>query len=600
MTTRQLLRKALFSTIVLAPSLVLASSAAWAQQKPGKPVADAKIDGTLVATIEASEQKSARGMSAPSVLARAKTLTVGRSGLVAVDLTAETDAEELAREVTSFGCTSAVAYGHVVSAQCPVAALRGIGMSSNVNFVHGALSSRRTGRVGGQGDKAMRANVVRAALPTAGAGVTVGVLSDSYDCLGGAAREIAANELPADVKVLKEGPCPASDEGRAMMQIINDVAPLAPQAFYSAFYGQADFAQGITSLKDAGAAVIVDDIAYFAEPFFQDGIVAQAIDDVVAAGAAYFSAAGNEGRKSYEQTFRPSGQTEPFYGGVLHDFDPGTGVDVWQSVTLPAGTTYLSFQWNDRYRSASGAPGSASDYDIFLCPAPSFSGCITAADSNQGADPIEVLGVINQTASPLTVYIALSRYSGASDNLLKYIAYNTGFVINEFDTASSALAGHPNAEGAEAVGAAACFETPLAGVNPALLEPYSSAGGTPIYFDRAGNAVAPIVRQKPEIVAPDGVNTTFFGQDISQDSDGYPNFFGTSAAAPHAAAVAALMKGAKPSTDPAEIYATLEATALDMGAPGVDFSSGHGFVRADAAVSRLLSPVVAARSAARQ
>ena len=57
--------------------------------------------------------------------------------------------------------------------------------------------------------------------------------------------------------------------------------------------------------------MIVDDIIYFAEPFFSDGVVAQAVDDVAAAGVAYFSSAGNRsGTQGYVSDFRPVSRTE--------------------------------------------------------------------------------------------------------------------------------------------------------------------------------------------------------------------------------------------------------------------------------------------------
>ena len=40
--------------------------------------------------------------------------------------------------------------------------------------------------------------------------------------------------------------------------------------------------------------MIVDDVTYFEEPFFQDGPVAVAVNEVTAAGVTYFSAAGND------------------------------------------------------------------------------------------------------------------------------------------------------------------------------------------------------------------------------------------------------------------------------------------------------------------
>ena len=137
---------------------------------------------------------------------------------------------------------------------------------------------------------------------------------------------------------------------------------------------------------------------------------------------------------------------------------------------------------------------------------------------------------------------------------------------------------------ARAVGAAFYAETPAFGQDPPLLEPFSSAGPQGIYFDILGSPLpTPEIRQKPEIVAPDGTNTTFFGIDTPDDADTFPNFFGTSAAAPHAAAVAALMLEADPSLTPNDIYQALQDTAIDMLSPGFDYDSGFGLIDAVAA-----------------
>jgi subtilisin family serine protease len=140
------------------------------------------------------------------------------------------------------------------------------------------------------------------------------------------------------------------------------------------------------------------------------------------------------------------------------------------------------------------------------------------------------------------------------------------------------------------------------------LEQFSSAGGDPILFDTQGKRLAtPQIRNKPDLVAPDGVDNTFLGflqPPVStsiaecQNNSAFPSFFGTSAAAPHAGAVAALLLQARPTATPAQIYTALRTTTLDMGSAGFDFDTGYGFIQADAALDELAGAVAGAGSAA--
>ena len=246
--------------------------------------------------------------------------------------------------------------------------------------------------------------VARSTFDVDGSGVTVGALSDSYDNLGAAAGDVATGDLPGmgnplgnttPVNVLEELPGDGIDEGRAMLQLVHDVAPGADLAFHTAFLGQADFANGIIELAATGSDVIVDDVIYFAEPMFQDGIIAQAVDKVVADGAAYFSSAGNNARDSYESAFTPSGAVIPGIG-EFHDFDPGAGVDVLQSITIPVGAQFiLSFQWDSPFFSVSGGAGSPNDLDIFLLDESGTNILTGSAFNNIGNDPVEVFGFVN-------------------------------------------------------------------------------------------------------------------------------------------------------------------------------------------------------------
>ena len=584
-----------------------------------------RVDGKLLqlshehAAWQAQVGAAVRGAFKPS---KSRMRIRGLNNVV-VDATAQGNVQDLEDDLGSLGCTIVSVHQRMVSASCLIAAINEMAPLKSLNFVRPALFTTNSGAVTSQGDAAMRADIARPTYAVDGSGIIVGTLSDSYNCLGGAAADVASGDLPAAIYVLDDTVCPATDEGRGLMQLIADVAPGAGQAFHTATNGEADFANGIIELNTvAGSNVIVDDLTYFAEPMFQDGVIAQAVDTVKAAGVAYFTSAGNVRRDSYQATFNPSGVTEGFLGGTLHDFDPGSGTDVYQTVTLRGGDldTVFSFQWDEPYFKVSGAPGSASDYDIFIClddtqPVNALNCPGFSANANVGSDPIEVLGG-TVSGGNLTAYLAISRFSGASNNLLKIVAFGgSTFSFNEWNTASASIFGHSNAAGAEAVGAVFYYNSPAFGTTTPILNGYSSAGGTPILFDTAGNPTS-IIRRKPEISAPDGTNTTFFGFDIADPGDGsdldtFPNLFGTSAAAPHAAGVAALMLeavGGPGSLTPDEIHAGLESTAIDITRrspevlppvdPGVnnlpagfDLDSGYGLIQADAAVgSVLLTP----------
>src|SRR5207253_630121 len=115
--------------------------------------------------------------------------------------------------------------------------------------------------------------------------------------------------------------------------------------------------------------------------------------------------------------------------------------------------------------------------------------------------------------------------------------------------------------------AAVCAECIFPSVFSATnkVETFSSDGPRRIFFSESGSAITPgnfssnggTVLQKPDVAAADGVSVTGAG--------GFPvHFYGTSAAAPHAAAIAALIRSANPSLTPAEIRTALTSTAIDI------------------------------------
>jgi VCBS repeat-containing protein len=552
-------------------------------------------------------------------------LVTSSHGKVLIDAVAAGDVNLLVEDLKKLGLQNFSSYGSVVSGMLPIARVNRLVSLGTLRSVSAALKPlTSTGLITSEGVQALQADLVHQNGIT-GSGVMVGVLSDSYDQQGDATNDQLNNELPTAITVLDDNAecqdtefpfpvIPCTDEGRAMLQILYDVAPGAALAFHTAFGGKANFASGIEELAAAGADVIVDDVMYFAEPWFQDGIIAQAVDNVYGQGVAYFSAAGNFARKSYASPFVPSGERlivqggplcpficEDIDRGELHDFDPAPGnkIDYTQRITIPPGRYFIiALQWDQPF----GA--SQSDYDLYLVDQNSVIVASSIDDNIQLGDPFEVIAYQNtDTSASVSLDIMVTHFDGPQAGRFKYIIYGgegfAGPVTEEFPTNSPTLAGHANAVGAEAVGAAFYQETPEFGGTPPLLEFFSSAGGTPILFDTGGERfLEPVTRLKPEVVGIDGVSTTFFGRTYESSGPGpwaddgpAPNFYGTSAAAPHIAAVAALMLERNPNLAPTDIYNTLESTTVDMGPTGFDFDTGFGLVDAAAAVAALQSPV---------
>ncbi len=301
---------------------------------------------------------------------------------------------------------------------------------------------------------------------------------------------------------------------------------------------------------------------------FEDGVIARAIDTAAARGVAYFSAAGNEARHSYQAKFRPSGRNG--LSGMRHDFSRGGPVADLQRMTAPPGTiALLAVDWDQPSFSANGVNGAQSDIDalFYYSDGSPVDTCTDEATQvvcqmpgiaeNIDGDAVELPVLVNLSDREVHVKLSIELASGPAPGQIKYVWYDLGSAslsVDELDSGGSTVVGHPNAAGAEAVGATAWYQTkawssPLRpNCVPACLDSFSSSGGTPILFDAQGRPLGqPSVRLKPGLIGPDGVNTSFYqatlGFDVpgSSEDDEFPNFFGTSAAAPHVAAVAALL-----------------------------------------------------------
>jgi subtilisin family serine protease len=519
------------------------------------------------------------------------------------------------------------------------------------------------GGVVSEGDRQLEAARARNDFGVNGSGVTVGILSDSFNQWKGApaseASDVATGDLPGPgnpcglerpVKVVtpfipgaypEPGEEPenppeegeeGADEGRAMAQIVHDLAPGADIDFASAFNGELAFAKGIRDLYDEGARVIADDVAYFNEPFFQDGPIADAVNEVVAGGANYFSSAGNDNLKNAEglnigsieaPEFRemecPAALPAEYETCMNFNPEPGAEDNTW-GVTLEEGwPLYVDLQWAQPWN------GVTTDLDMFLLNEKDelVGRAFNTANTEPGRqqpyefDPYEGGIEAGKETEEMKVVIARCDTTcgegraeeevegekpyegtvGGDDGTprLKVAIFNNGGGVLESE--------YPESKDGDIVGptifghTAAASAISVAAINVGTNEEpeeYSSRGPVVHLFGPVtGTEAAPSIGEetiaKPNVTASDCGSTTFF----FGFSEGGFHFCGTSAAAPHAAAVAALIRSANPGATNAEVRAALEETTRPVGTSLESFGPdavGTGLLDADSAVAALALP----------
>jgi len=233
------------------------------------------------------------------------------------------------KELTKLGLKRGHSAGLVISGSIPVSALTQLHKLDSLHHISLSRINTRSGSVVSQGVTAMRADTAKIESGLDGSGVTVGVISDSYDCY-------AQSDNPESLVFLSGG--------NGIASVVNGIKTL---------------------VNEVEVDVIVDDSALGSETFFQDDLITQAIDQATEQGVSYVTAVGNSGRNAYQSIYRESKNSVLDINA--HNFADDGNTDVFQKFSLPEGSTMnMILQWSEPAYSVSGSPGAQTDLDVSI------------------------------------------------------------------------------------------------------------------------------------------------------------------------------------------------------------------------------------------
>jgi hypothetical protein len=480
-----------------------------------------------------------------------------------------------------------------------------------------AVGNESCGPIPVEADGPLRSAEARKAFGVDGSGVTVGIISDSFARTSWPTSwqdDVASGALPGPgnpcgrtqaVEIISDRLGGGSDEGRAMAQLVHGIAPGAKLLF--ADPGTSDPAQGSTSdigaaenivaLAQAGADVIVDDITWPQEAYFQKSFMSAAIEYVKEHyGVAYLTSAGNANGvgslgassgapvSSWQTAqYRPMacpGWVDAGTGADCLDFDPGLPEVAYDTLTIDPD---LGWATSMRALASIGEPvfGVTTKYELHfyrdnpgdpvpfqLASIPSLGAIYPGLSGNVSVAPGDRVRMVmvrteHDPAKPdPAVYLGFVR--GGDAIAQREFMGSRELGSSAADRVGETAFGHGGDGSAVSIAAADWAD-------PTALRDYSSLGPSTQIFEPltlpvldavpAERLPEPQLIDAPHAVAVDGTQTTFFGDDWGSGGAPEYRFFGTSAAAPNAAAVLALGKSYAPAMSNAELAEHLLATA---------------------------------------
>lgn len=438
--------------------------------------------------------------------------------------------------------------------------------------------------IDGNGISIMRADQYVSQTAVNGTGVTVGVMSDDATHM---ALIQGRGELPSPIQDLTAAgttnPSP-TDEGTMMLEEVHAVAPGATLMFCGP-QTAVEYVNCVSSLVAAGATVLVDDLGYPTEDLMSSqSMIATSVQNTLTQnpGVALFTVTDNMNNTYWEGPYAPVPMSSvPGFGSSLTC--PANGqVDTYlesfngqylQMLTVNLTKNYDGvLQWADPFQQ------NASNFDVYIVDLTAGMGaCLPAAGQPLAA----LLGNFSLTAGD-TYNIAIATPDASlSGKFLKLLVAGDGATTLSVPTTGSVISPQAFAFGAMSVGAVLGSD----GIGNTI-EGYSGRG--PINLPLS----TPAQVQAPSFVAPDGVIVDASGTDFQSELFPDGTFHGTSAAAPNAAGVAALLRSAFPSLTPTQLTNAMQSGAVQLGSSVPDGTYGYGRVDAIGALGTIPAPQI--------
>ncbi len=363
-----------------------------------------------------------------------------------------------------------------------------------------------------------------------GEGVRVAVVDVGFQ--GYAA--LTGSELPIEVTTdLERGAPDTSAHGVAVAEVLTDAAPGVALSLHS-FATDVEFTEVLLSLLDTDVQVVNASIG-FDNVWSADGSSgpSRAVDALAEAGVIVTVAAGNEALRYRTGELRAVGNGQVLLAGHAATL-----------LRAPGGRARASLRWDEPFDAA------ALDLDLVVQNASDGSECGNSSAPQDGDDPPRE--AVDVSGCEETVVALIRAAPGIDPARITGWLYSPGGIEPVSVTGGLSLSLPGDAAGAFTVGAWLPEDGELAA--------YSSRGPT----DDG--------RIKPDVVAPSDVSTVSWGPEA---------FEGSSAATPHAAALAALWVEAEGGAGSPEGFRSwAHGRASEGGSPGADPAWGWGALAA--------------------